>query len=684
MIHVFADCVLDPYLYTLRRAGQPVQLRPKAFAACLYLVEHRHRVVSRKELCAQIWPGQFVTQATLDGVIRSVRQAVGDSGQAQDIVQTLHGRGYRFVADVEERPPTFAEKEVPRASAVLVPPEASARDDTDVVAGADTSAQAPEAAAVPRQHGETRGDAAPQNGYSADASVPVARRERLTSSLRLQSVLRVAGVVLALAVLTLVISGRWLLWRGMRADEVVPLDKSRIAVLPFLNLSVEEDNTYFTAGMTEELISQLSHIRDLTVIARTSVMRYKGTLKDIATIGRELQVGTILQGSVRKVGNNVRISVELIDVASQGHLWSEDYDRELSGVFEIQRDMATRVAQQLKVQMTAGEKQRIDEPRAGNLEAYTLYLRARSFRNQWTEEGLRKAIAYFEQAIARDPNYALAYAGIADAYLLLPFVAATIRPMEVYPHAMSAVEQALQRGSSLAAVHTTMASAKLWYAWDWDGAESSFKQALDLSPNSAAAHRRYAWYLITMGRLDDAIVVMDQARELNPLSPAIGKNMGQVFYFARQFDRAIAQFRRTIEMDPTFRTAYSGLVYAYLQKGMHAEALGVCQEMLNRWGRDPQSLWDLGYASAVSGKHDQARRVLAELRERAKQIYVNPLASAWILIGLGAKDLAFTLLDQAYTEHDPYLTLLNADPVYDSLRADPRFTTLLKKVGLGQ
>jgi pentatricopeptide repeat protein len=684
MIYVFGDCVLDPYLYTLRRAGHPVQLRPKAFAACLYLVEQRHRVVSRKELCTQMWPGQFVTQATLDGVIRSIRQAVGDSGQAQDIIQTLHGRGYRFVANVEERPPTFVEKEVPHASAVLVPPEASARDQTDVVAGADTSAQAPEAATVPLQHGETRGYAASQNAHSADVSVSIAGRERLTASPRLQTVLRVGGGVLGLVVLTLVILGGWILWRGMRADEVVPLDKSHIAVLPFLNLSVEEDNTYFADGMTEELISQLSHIRDLRVIARTSVMKYKGTVKDIATIGRELQVGTILQGSVRKVGNYVRISAQLIDVASQGHLWSEDYDRKLTDVFEIQRDMATRVAQQLKVQMTTGEQQRINEPRTENLEAYILYLRGRSFRNKWTEEGLRRAIAHFEQAIDSDPNYALAYAGVADAYLLLPFVAATTRPMEVYPHVMLAVEQALQHGGSFAAVHTTAASAKLWYAWDWAGAESSFKQALDLSPNSAAAHRRYAWYLISMGRLDDAIVVMNRARELNPLSPAIGKNMGQVFYFARQYDRSIAQFRTTIEMDPTFRTAYSGLVYAYLQKGMYAEALGVCQEMLNRWGRDPQILWDLGYASAVSGKHEQARQVLAELHERAQQTYVKPLAAAWILIGLGAKDLAFTWLDHAYTEHDPYLTLLNVDPIYDSLRADPRFTTLLKKVGLGQ
>jgi pentatricopeptide repeat protein len=278
----------------------------------------------------------------------------------------------------------------------------------------------------------------------------------------------------------------------------------------------------------------------------------------------------------------------------------------------------------------------------------------------------------------------LAYAGLADAYLLLPFVAATTRPLEVYPHVMSAVEQALQHGGSFASVHTTTASAKLWYAWDWAGAESSFKQAMALSPNSAAAHRRYAWYLITMGRLNDAIVVINRARELNPLSPAISKNIGLVYYFARQYDRAIAQFRSTIEIDPSFRTAYSGLVYAYLQKGMHAEALDACQEMLNRWGRDPQILWDLGYASAVSGKHDQAREVLIELHERARAAYIKPLAFAWILIGLGEKERAFAWLDQAYAEHDPYLTLLNVDPIYDNLRADPRFTTLLGKIGLGQ
>jgi TolB-like protein/Flp pilus assembly protein TadD len=460
------------------------------------------------------------------------------------------------------------------------------------------------------------------------------------------------------------------------------LDKARIAVLPFIDLSVDPNQTYFADGMTEELIAQLSHVHGLTVIARTSVMKYKGSLKDVATIGRELRVGTILEGSVRRVDNQVRISAQLIDVASQSYLWAQEYDRELTGVFGIQSDIATRVVQRLKVQLTAGEKHRIEGPGTDNLEAYTLYLQGRSFRNQWSEENLRKAIEYFEQATARDPRYALAYAGIADAYLLLPFISATTRPLEVFPRALAAVEQALQHGEAFAPVHTAMGSAKLWYAWDWVGAESAFKQALALNPNDAAAHRRYAWYLLIMGRVHDAIAVMHRAQELNPLSPGIAKNVGQVFYFARQYDEAIAQFRTALEMDPNFRAAYSGLVYALVQKRLYAEALATCQQALDRWGRTPWILWDLGYASAMAGKRDQVQQVLAELHEQAEEVYIKPLAFAWIAIALGEEDQAFAWLEKAFAERDPYLTLLNAEPVYDSLRMDLRFTTLVKKVGL--
>jgi TolB-like protein/Tfp pilus assembly protein PilF len=453
-------------------------------------------------------------------------------------------------------------------------------------------------------------------------------------------------------------------------------------VLPFIDLSPGGDSAYFADGMTEELIAQLSQITGLTVIARTSVMKYKGTLKDVPTIGRELGVGTILEGSVRRVDSQVRISAQLIDVASQSYLWSQEYDRELTGVFGIQSDIATRVAQRLKVQLSAGEKHRIEEPGTGNLEAYTLYLQGRYFRNQWNEAGMRQAVEFFERAIARDPRFALAYAGLADAYLLLPFLSVTTRPLDVFPKAQAAVEQAMQYGEGIAQVHTTMASAKFWYAWDWSSAETAFKQALALSPNDAATHRRYAWLLAARGRQPDAIAVMHRAQELNPLSPGIARNVGQVFYWAHQYDQALAHYQKALAMDPNSRMVYSSMVYASLHQGLVPEALAACQQMIERWGRDPWTLADLGYVSAVSGQHDQARQVLAELHLQAQTTYVKPLAFAWIAIALDDREQAFAWLDQAYHERDPYLTLLNADPVYDRLRTDPRFYTLVQKIGL--
>jgi TolB-like protein/DNA-binding winged helix-turn-helix (wHTH) protein/Flp pilus assembly protein TadD len=684
MIYRFGDCELDTGLYTLQRGGQTIRLRPKVFRLCLYLLEQRDRVVTREELCAKVWPEQFISQATLEGVIRTVRQVVGDSGQAQSIIQTLHGYGYRFVADVEERPATSMGGPALLTSTRAVCSEASDLGPSEGSATSVAPLQEPVTTFDRSRRGEAGEGGAGRHEDGADNRVASAHGERQATSRRSPMGWRVIRVGLSFALVCLLVVGGWALWQGMRERASVPLDKSRIAVLPFANLSAEADQAFFADGMTEELIAQLAQIHGLTVIARTSVMKYKGTMKDVATIGRELRVGTILEGSVRRMANQVRISAQLIDVASQSYLWSQEYDRELTGVFGIQSDIATRVVQRLKVQLTAGEKRRIEEPGTENLEAYTLYLQGRYFRNQWGEESLRRAIGYFEQAIARDPQYALAYAGMADAYLLLPFLSATTRPLEVFPRALAAVEQAMQHSDALAPVYTTMASAKLWYAWDWVGAEAAFRQALSLSPNDAGTHRRYAWFLVARGRQQDAIAVMHRAQELNPLSPGIMRNVGQVFYWARQHEQAIAHFRTALEMDPNVRTAYSGLVYAFLQQGLPAEALAACQQIVDRWGRDPWTLWDLGYAFAVSGQRDQARQVLAELHARAQDVYVKPLAFAWIAIGLDDTEQALAWLEQAYAERDPFLTLLNADPIYDRLRADPRFIALGQKIGLGQ
>ncbi len=684
MIYRFGDCELDTSLYTLQRGGQTIRLRPKVFRLCLYLLEHRDRVLTREELCEKVWPEQFISQATLEGVIRTVRQVVGDSGQAQTIIQTLHGYGYRFVAAVEECPTKSMGRPALLDSALLAPPEAPAPAPADVVTASVAPSPEPEATLDHGRQGETSRRLPERHGAGANNQASSGLGERQATDRRSPLQWRAARMGLALAIVSLLGVAAWALWQGVHERTIGPLDKSRIAVLPFIDLSAEGDSAYFADGMTEELIAQLSQIHGLTVIARTSVMKYKGTLKDVASIGQELRVGTILEGSVRRVDKQVRISAQLIDVASQSYLWSQEYDRELTGVFGIQSDIATRVVQRLKVQLTAGEKRRIEEAGTENLEAYTLYLQGRYFRNQWSEENLRKAIGYFEQAIARDPDYALAYAGMADAFLLLPFLSATTRPLEVFPRALAAAEQALQHGDAFAPVHTAMASVKLWYAWDWLGAEVAFKHALALSPNDAATHRRYAWFLIARGRQEDAIAVMHRAQELSPLSPGITRSVGQVFYWARQYEQAIAYYRTALAMDPNVRAAYSGLVYASLQQGLPAEALAACQQMVDRWGHDPWTLWDLGYAFAVSGQHDQARQVLAELQARAQHGYVKPLAFAWIAIGLDDTEQALAWLEQAYAERDPYLTLLNADPVYDRLRADPRFIALGQKIGLGK
>jgi TolB-like protein/DNA-binding winged helix-turn-helix (wHTH) protein len=360
MIYHFGECVLDTQLYSVQREGKNIRLRPKVFRMCLYLLEHRDRVVSREELCAQMWPGRFVNPATLEGVIRSVRQALGDSGRAQGIILTRHSYGYRFVAGVEERPAAGVGGQGRLSSPLRVPPEASDLGQSNVDGASIAYTPEKEAMRAPGGLGDAGGEVPKQDEYTVASRAAVVSAEERLGRQRSPGGRRVMHLGLALIMVTLVLMGGWGLWRVMGEHVAVALDKSRIAVLPFIDLSAEANQAYFADGMTQELISQLAQIDGLTVIARTSVMKYKGTLKDVATIGRELGVATILEGSVRTVDNQLRINAHLIDVASQGHLWSREYDREMTGVFSIQSDIATLLAQGLKVQLSAAEKRRAD------------------------------------------------------------------------------------------------------------------------------------------------------------------------------------------------------------------------------------------------------------------------------------------------------------------------------------
>ncbi len=460
-------------------------------------------------------------------------------------------------------------------------------------------------------------------------------------------------------------------------EEVLSLEKDRIAVLPFANISPDSKDEYFADGMTEELISNLSRIGGLRVIARTSVMQYKGVGKSVAEIGRELKVGTVLEGSVRKAAGKLRILVQLIDARSEEHLWSVGYDRDFKDVFAIQSDIAQRVAEVLEVQMMAAEKGRVEKKETENLEAYDLYLRGRASLDRRTEERFIKGIEYFKLAIVKDSAYAKAYAGLADAYGLLGLFGAMC-PRQIMPKAKAAAEKALEIDSTLAEAHTSMGFIKSVYDWAWSDAEREFKQSIALKPSNPAGHQWYAvTYLTPMGRMDEAITEMERARELNPCCLNTNEWLGTEYLLARQYERAAEQYRKTLGIDSNYPPAHFYLAQAYVQMGMFDEAVAEVQKAITLSGRLPRTVATLARTYAVSGDRVKALKLLDELIELAKQRYVPSYYIALIYVGLAEKDEAFHWLDKASEERNSELVFLNVDPALDSLRSDSRFTAIL-------
>jgi TolB-like protein len=418
------------------------------------------------------------------------------------------------------------------------------------------------------------------------------------------------------------------------------------------------------------------------VIARTSVMTYKGKAKTIEEIGRELQVGTVLEGSVRKAAHQVRVAAQLIKVQDQGHLWSQHYDRELQGVFAIQSDIAHRVTEALKGQLLTAEKQQIEKKGTESLDAYNLYLKGRYFFNKHTKEGIEKSKAYFEQAIAKDPNYALAYVGLADFYNRIPWFS-NLSAKEAYPRAIAAAEKAVELDHTLAEAYTSLADAKL-FEWDWSGGESAIKRAIQLNPNYAVARLDYSMhYLTPMLRRDEAIAEMKRALKLDPLSPVVNDHIGWPFLWARQYDQAIEQFQKALELDPNLPWSCIGLGEAYLLKGMYEQAISWYQKAVDVTQGWSTAVAFLGWAYGMVGKKDEAQRLLAELQERATQEPIKPIAFALVYMGLGERDHAFEWLQKAYEERSQELIHLRSGPIFSiPLGSDPRYMELAKKVGL--
>jgi serine/threonine-protein kinase len=485
-----------------------------------------------------------------------------------------------------------------------------------------------------------------------------------------------AAVILVLGVSALFV------FRSLRTQNLGPSSaapEKSIAALPFENRSEDKANDYFAKGIQDEIMTRLSKIADLKVISHISTQRYNSAPENLPDIAKQLGVAHILEGSVQKSGDTVRVNVKLIKADNNSYLLAETFDRKVTDIFAVETDVATTVADSLKAKLTHSERQAIARRPTTNPEAYELYLKGRFFWDKRTAADLRKAIDYFNHAIAEDPNFALAHAGLADSYDLLSEYS-DLSPEECYPKAKAAAIKALELNETLGEAHTSLAYSLLNYDWDFRGAEKEYQRAIKLNPNYATAHQWYAECLMTLGRHGEAIAEIKRAQQLDPVSLIINQGVGGKFLYARRYDEAMAQFQRTIELYPNFPPTRQRLGWCYSQKRMHEEAIAEMQRAAELSGNSTQMIASLGYAYATAGRKDAAQGIIAELERRSKDSYVDAYFIATIFAALGENDQAFAFLNKAFAERSKWLSYLNVDFQLDNLRSDPRFEPLVQRV----
>jgi len=475
----------------------------------------------------------------------------------------------------------------------------------------------------------------------------------------------------ALVVVVLVIAAV-IIWQLIPQKEAVPVPsgKRSIAVLPFVDLSPQKDQEYFCDGLAEELINRLTNIENLRVPARTSAFSFKGKELDIQEIGEKLNVEIVLDGSVRKAGNKLRITAQLVKTADGYPVWSKIYERNLEDTFVLQDEISLAIVDSLKIKLLGEEKAKLVKRYTENLQAYNLYLQGRFFLNK---RNLKKAVDFFEEAIEEDPAYALAYADLGYAYATIGDFG-DLPAKEAFPKAKELAIKALELDDSLGEAYSSLAVVKYIFEWDWQNAEQDFKRAIELNPDYAPAHQEYAEYLVKRGRFEEALQEIKLAQGLEPFSVIFHAMEGWILNYNRQYDQAIEKLKRVIDMDPELRQAKGYLGTSYLRKGMHEEALALFQEQNSRYG--------IARTYAKMGKLPEARVILESIIEESKETYILPVTIADIYFAIGDTDQGFKWLGRGYEEHDPRLSHLKIMPSFDSVRSDPRFTALLKKVGL--
>jgi serine/threonine protein kinase/tetratricopeptide (TPR) repeat protein len=461
-----------------------------------------------------------------------------------------------------------------------------------------------------------------------------------------------------------------------------------VAILPFVNDSNEPNVEYLSDGITETIINSLSQLPNLKVMSRNAVFRFKGRDVDPMEVGRSLKVGAVLMGRVVKLDDRLVIKTELIDVSDGSQLWGAEYNNSLSDILSVQDEISRTISEKLRFRLTGQDEEKLSKRYTKDAEAYELYLKGRYFWNKRGEAGLRNGIKHFKAAQERDPNYALAYSGLADSYALLCDIG-VVAPVNEMPLAKAAAQKSVDIDPFLAEGYTSRAFVKLAYDWDWKGAESDFKKALDLNPKYPTAHQWYASYLVQMGKFDRAREEIEQAQQLDPLSPIISSNAGLYSYFEHRYDDAITQYQRTLEIDPGFWVAHHYLGLAYAKKGSHDEAIRQLRGLLELPGdaglkdgaveKNPEVAASLGFVYAKAGRPDEAVAIVGRLIDLSKQRYVSRLYMAIIYAGLGDRERTLDYLNQAYESRHPGLVLIRVDPIFDDLRSDERFKQLVKR-----
>ncbi|HSP62536.1 MAG TPA: tetratricopeptide repeat protein, partial [Pyrinomonadaceae bacterium] len=490
------------------------------------------------------------------------------------------------------------------------------------------------------------------------------------------------SLTVALAVLLLAAVGFGYWFSARRGSNATQIES--IAVLPFQNASGNDDVEYLSDGMTESLITSLSQLPKLSVKARSSVFRYKGKEVDPQVAGNELRVQAILNGRVVQRGNDLTLYLSLVDVRNGNQLWGEQYDRKLADLVSLQSEIARDVSNKLRIRLSGADEQRVIKNYTQNTEAYQLYLKGQYFSSNPSETNLKKSLEYFQQAIDKDPNYALAYAGIGGAYEKLGGFLGFVSPGETAPQGKAAIVRALSIDETLDDAHSTLAQFTLTYDWNLPVAEREYKRTIELNPNNPSGHSGYGTYFEALGRFDEAVAERERSRQLDPVSAFSTADAGYPLYYARRYEQALEYFRKGLELDPNLSWGHLWIGQVYVQQGRYDEAIAEINRAIALSGGNVRDIATLGHAYAVSGKRNEALKVLGELQSQARKKYVSPYFIALIYTGLGEREQAFAWLEKAYQQRHPYLILIKVEPVFDSLRSDPRFADLMRRVGLPQ